>query len=87
MNMIFKRKLPIPQEIKQQYPVTDSMVKIKQQRDEDQIYRVSFSHGKLSVSPLRKRGYIPYKCIKKSLLCQGLFLNFDTSHKLHVLFW
>ena len=35
MNMIFKRKLPIPQEIKAQYPVTDSMAQIKQQRDEE----------------------------------------------------
>ena len=39
MNMIFKRKLPIPQEIKQQYPVSAAMAEIKQQRD-DEIRRI-----------------------------------------------
>ena len=34
MNMIFKRKLPIPQEIKGMYPVTDELAKIKKERDE-----------------------------------------------------
>lgn len=34
--MMFKRKLPIPQEIKGMYPVTDELAKIKNERD-DQI--------------------------------------------------
>ena len=34
MNMIFKRKLPIPQEIKGMYPVTEELAKIKKERDE-----------------------------------------------------
>ena len=29
MNMEFKRKLPIPKEIKEQYPITPEMEKIK----------------------------------------------------------
>lgn len=33
MNMEFTRKLPIPQEIKAQYPVTPEMTKIKEARD------------------------------------------------------
>lgn len=39
MNMNFLRKLPIPQEIKKEYPVTDEMSKIKAARDEE-ILRV-----------------------------------------------
>ena len=35
MNMNFTRKLPIPQEIKKQYPVTEEMQKTKAARDED----------------------------------------------------
>ena len=35
MNMDFKRKLPIPKEIKAQYPVTEELAKVKQQRDQD----------------------------------------------------
>lgn len=35
MSMDFKRKLPIPKEIKEQYPVTDELAKIKAQRDAD----------------------------------------------------
>ena len=34
-NMVFKRKLPVPQEIKQQYPLTPEQVQIKAQRDKD----------------------------------------------------
>ena len=33
--MDFKRKLPIPKEIKEQYPVTENLAKIKAQRDAD----------------------------------------------------
>ncbi len=35
MSMDFKRKLPIPQEIKKEYPVTDKLAAIKAQRDSD----------------------------------------------------
>ena len=35
MSMDFKRKLPIPKEIKEQYPLTDELQKIKAQRDVD----------------------------------------------------
>ena len=35
MNMEFHRKLPIPKEIKEQYPVTEEMAKTKEQRDDD----------------------------------------------------
>lgn len=32
-NMIFKRKLPVPKEIKEQYPLTRELARIKNQRD------------------------------------------------------
>ncbi len=35
MNMVFKRKLPIPMEIKQEYPITAELEKIKTERDEE----------------------------------------------------
>ena len=35
MNMDFKRKLPIPKEIKEQYPVTAEIEKIKENRDSE----------------------------------------------------
>ncbi len=35
MNMEFYRKLPIPKEIKEQYPLTDGLAKIKAQEDEE----------------------------------------------------
>ncbi len=35
MSMDFKRKLPIPQEIKKQYPVTEELAAVKAQRDAD----------------------------------------------------
>lgn len=35
MSMDFKRKLPIPKEIKEQYPLTEQLSKIKSQRDEN----------------------------------------------------
>ena len=35
MNMQFFRKLPIPQEVKQEYPVTPEMEAVKKQRDEE----------------------------------------------------
>ncbi len=34
MSMNFQRKLPIPKEVKQEYPLTDNMIKIKTERDE-----------------------------------------------------
>lgn len=39
MNMSFLRKLPVPQDIKKEYPVTDEMAKVKQERD-DEIRRI-----------------------------------------------
>jgi len=33
-NMHFKRKLPVPKEIKEQYPLTDELALVKKQRDE-----------------------------------------------------
>ena len=33
--MEFKRKLPIPMDIKQQFPVTEKMAKVKAKRDEE----------------------------------------------------
>ncbi len=35
MKMNFHRKLPIPQEVKQEYPLTDRMTQIKEKRDEE----------------------------------------------------
>ncbi|MGI6716427.1 MAG: 3-deoxy-7-phosphoheptulonate synthase [Eubacteriales bacterium] len=35
MNMVFLRKLPIPKDIKEQFPLTPEMGKIKQQRDNE----------------------------------------------------
>ena len=35
MNMNFLRKLPIPQEIKRQYPITEELKEIKMRRDEE----------------------------------------------------
>ena len=35
MSMDFKRKLPIPKEIKEQYPVTENLAAVKAQRDAD----------------------------------------------------
>lgn len=35
MNMVFHRKLPIPQEVKKQFPLTEKAVAIKEKRDEE----------------------------------------------------
>lgn len=35
MNCTFKRKLPVPKEIKEQYPLTEEMAKVKAVRDEE----------------------------------------------------
>ena len=35
MNMEFKRKLLIPKEVKEMYPVPEELIKIKEQRDEE----------------------------------------------------
>ncbi|MBE6661402.1 MAG: 3-deoxy-7-phosphoheptulonate synthase [Ruminococcaceae bacterium] len=35
MNMNFLRKLPIPQDVKKEYPVSDAMAKVKDARDEE----------------------------------------------------
>ena len=34
MNMKFHRKLPVPKEIKEQYPLSDKMIEVKSKRDE-----------------------------------------------------
>ena len=34
-NMIFKRKLPIPKEIKEQYPLTAELAQVKARRDKE----------------------------------------------------
>lgn len=34
MSMNFQRKLPLPKEVKQDYPLTENMIKIKTERDE-----------------------------------------------------
>ena len=34
MNMHFYRKLPIPQEVKKEFPVTEAMAQVKEKRDE-----------------------------------------------------
>lgn len=34
MSMNFQRKLPLPKEVKQEYPLTENMIKIKAERDE-----------------------------------------------------
>ena len=33
MNCEFKRKLPIPMEVKEKYPITAEMYKVKEERD------------------------------------------------------
>ena len=35
MNMQFFRKLPIPQDVKEEYPITDAMAAVKRERDEE----------------------------------------------------
>ena len=35
MQMIFHRKLPIPQEVKKEFPLTERMAKVKEARDQD----------------------------------------------------
>ena len=41
MNMEFIRKLPIPMDIKKEYPMTAEMQKVKDERDEEikKIYK------------------------------------------------
>ena len=38
MNCEFKRKLPIPMEVKEQYPITDKMSQDFEERDIEDIY-------------------------------------------------
>lgn len=35
MNMIFKRKLPIPQDVKEMYPISEEALRIKENRDKE----------------------------------------------------
>ena len=34
-NMVFKRKLPIPKDIKEMFPITDDLRRIKENRDQE----------------------------------------------------
>lgn len=47
MNMEFLRKLPVPQEIKERFPLTDELKTIKQQRDEELKQILSGQEDKL----------------------------------------
>ena len=49
MNMNFLRKLPIPQDIKAQFPISDEMVTLKVKRDEE-IKRYSKTHNVLFIA-------------------------------------
>ena len=35
MNMEFRRKMPIPKEVKEMYPISEELVKIKEKRDNE----------------------------------------------------
>ena len=35
MGMNFQRKLPIPQEVKKEFPLTEKMIQVKAERDEE----------------------------------------------------
>ena len=35
MGMNFHRKLPIPQEVKTEFPLSEKMMKVKEERDEE----------------------------------------------------
>lgn len=35
MQMHFHRKLPIPQEVKKEFSLTERMIKVKEERDEE----------------------------------------------------
>jgi len=48
-NMIFKRKLPIPKEIKEQYPLTAELSQVKARRDKE-IADVFTGKAKLRLS-------------------------------------
>ena len=48
MNMNFKRKLPIPKVIKEEYPLTEKMAKIKEKRDAE-IKAVKYVPGHLNL--------------------------------------
>ena len=56
-NMIFKRKLPIPKEIKEQYPLTAELAQVKARRDKEiadvfimLVQLLAFFRGRESVS-------------------------------------
>lgn len=53
MNLKFHHKLPIPQEIKKQFPVTEEMAKIKKERDEEikRIFRGESDRFLLIIGP------------------------------------
>ena len=45
MNMEFRRKLPIPKEVKEMYPISEELAKIKEKRD-NEIKAVFSGKGK-----------------------------------------
>ena len=47
MQMNFHRKLPIPQEVKKEFPLTERMIKVKNERDES--IRAVLTAGRISL--------------------------------------
>lgn len=57
MNMNFLRKLPIPKDIKEQYPVTEKMARDKKCRDEEiaKVFRGESDKFILVIGPWLRR--------------------------------
>ena len=69
MNMNFKRKLPIPQEIKEMYPLSEELAKIKEKNDLiDTIYS-HFDENSRMIESLYN-----YKIVKWTLIIATLTL-------------
>lgn len=53
VNMNFKRKLPVPKEIKEQYPVTEELAKVKAERDAEiaKVFRSESDKMVLVIGP------------------------------------
>ena len=68
MNMDFKRKLPIPMDIKAQYPFTPDLEAIKTKRDEEIKEILQFYGSDLIIQQLKIEKKSPfYSTIKKQL--------------------
>ncbi len=66
-NMNFKRKLPVPKEIKEQYPVTEELAKIKAARDEEiaKVFKSETDKMVLVIGPCsadREDAVLDYSC-------------------------